>query len=85
MAVRLHVYHLGKNVAISVLNNVFGRGAYHSGVEVFGKEWSYGLTFDPTSTGVTWDIPREHPDHTFYMAIDCGVIRISEYDFDMLV
>ncbi|CAD7937322.1 unnamed protein product [Amoebophrya sp. A120] len=66
-------------------NSVAG-GVYHSGVEIFGKEYSYGMTFCKVSTGVMSDnTPRVHEDHTFLESIVIGDCFLSEYELHKIM
>lgn len=74
--VTLHVYDLG---AIRSLNKVLrpaGTGAFHCGVEVYGREWSYagcvGSGADARATGVFNCRPRLCKDHSYSESVDLG-------------
>mmetsp|Transcript_52013 Transcript_52013/g.96289 ORF Transcript_52013/g.96289 Transcript_52013/m.96289 type:complete len:281 (-) Transcript_52013:27-869(-) len=77
--VSLKVYDLGKSfVTRGVLNAVTkSYGAFHSGVEVYGREWSFGMTFDDWSSGVTWNPPGLNADHSFRESISMGQTALS--------
>eukprot|EP00929_Paragymnodinium_shiwhaense_P020219 TRINITY_DN13543_c0_g1_i1.p1 TRINITY_DN13543_c0_g1~~TRINITY_DN13543_c0_g1_i1.p1 ORF type:complete len:343 (-),score=66.11 TRINITY_DN13543_c0_g1_i1:117-1073(-) len=77
--VLVHVYDLGQTfITKNVLNKVAkSYGAFHTGVEVYGKEWSFGMTFDPLSTGITWNPPGQNPDHTFRETLFMGYTSYS--------
>mmetsp|Transcript_124449 Transcript_124449/g.265233 ORF Transcript_124449/g.265233 Transcript_124449/m.265233 type:complete len:204 (+) Transcript_124449:1-612(+) len=78
----LNVYDLGQCSMIQGLDVVVQDflhigGIFHSGVEIYGQEWSYGCTQSPR-TGVSCDFPRRNPLHRFKEAIfmgDCGQSR----------
>mmetsp|Transcript_44115 Transcript_44115/g.127594 ORF Transcript_44115/g.127594 Transcript_44115/m.127594 type:complete len:252 (+) Transcript_44115:109-864(+) len=67
--VYLNVYDLNEdwlhanNLSLHVLN--LG-GAFHTGVEVFGREWSYG------QEGVSSNEPRAHAVHIYRMSVPMG-------------
>jgi len=70
-AVFLHIYdvsqdsgiqHLNEVLASSILPMKFG-GVFHAGVEVNGKEWSFGYCKE--GSGVCFTEPRRHPVHHF--------------------
>jgi len=69
-AVFLNVYDLSEdwlhanNIFVDVLQ--LG-GAFHAGVEVHGKEWSYG------SSGVSWIAPRSHDVHIYRQSVLIGL------------
>jgi len=76
--VLVRVYHLNKTVITRALNRNFKSfGAFHTGVEVYGREWSFGMTFDDWSTGITWNPPGENPDHTFCETLSMGYTTLS--------
>lgn len=76
--VLVRVYHLNKTVVTRALNRNFkSYGAFHTGVEVYGREWSFGMTFDDWSTGITWNPPGENPDHTFCETLSMGYTTLS--------
>jgi hypothetical protein len=52
-------------------------GLYHTGVEVYGREWWYGATFDEWSTGITWNPPKMNPDHTYKETLLLGYTTLS--------
>lgn len=77
--VLVRVYDLGKTALTrGFLNQVTkSYGAYHTGVEVYGREWSFGMTFDDWSTGVTWNPPAVNPDHSFRETLSMGYTPLS--------
>jgi len=76
--VLVRVYHLNKTIVTRALNrNLKSYGAFHTGVEVYGREWSFGMTFDDWSTGITWNPPGENPDHTFCETLSMGYTTMS--------
>jgi len=85
MPVLLHVYDLGRTPVTQWLN--FGSkdyGAFHTGVEVFGLEWSFGMTMDD-STGVACVNPKQDPDHSYRETIDMGIVNISPQEFSKMM
>jgi hypothetical protein len=52
-------------------------GAFHTGVEVNGMEWSYGCSADG-QTGVAWNLPKNHKQHSFRQAIRIGYTQLSQ-------
>ncbi|CAD7952716.1 unnamed protein product [Amoebophrya sp. A25] len=83
----VNVYHLGQSRMVQSLNSMLGSGSgvFHSGVELLGREYSFGMTHDRTASGVTWDEPRQHRDHTFAEAFFLGEVEISEYKLHQLL
>mmetsp|Transcript_65164 Transcript_65164/g.172648 ORF Transcript_65164/g.172648 Transcript_65164/m.172648 type:complete len:320 (-) Transcript_65164:147-1106(-) len=74
----VHVYDLGTSfVTRGVVNQVTKKyGAYHTGVEVYGREWSFGMTFDD-STGITWNSPCKNRDHSYREGLMMGYTPFS--------
>ncbi|CAE8655996.1 unnamed protein product, partial [Polarella glacialis] len=69
--VMLHVYDLEafsdtNNVLAFMVDEVTLGGAFHTGVEVFGNEWSYG------SRGVKCEAPRTAEGHVYRCSIPLG-------------
>eukprot|EP00427_Karlodinium_veneficum_P066514 CAMPEP_0169323340 /NCGR_PEP_ID=MMETSP1017-20121227/9896_1 /TAXON_ID=342587 /ORGANISM="Karlodinium micrum, Strain CCMP2283" /LENGTH=188 /DNA_ID=CAMNT_0009417933 /DNA_START=128 /DNA_END=694 /DNA_ORIENTATION=- len=52
-------------------------GLYHTGVEVYGREWWYGATFDEWTTGITWNPPKMNKDHTYKETLLLGYTSMS--------
>ncbi|CAK9066699.1 unnamed protein product [Durusdinium trenchii] len=75
----VRVYDLGKTF-LTRWPNMLARdyGAFHSGVEVYGMEWSFGMTLDSWSTGVAANVPGHHPDHTFRETLSMGCTNLSQ-------
>ena len=49
----IHVYDVSRAEAIAQLNDVtcVVGGVFHAGVEVYGREWSFGYRVEPGVTG----------------------------------
>lgn len=58
-------------------NNVMVAGVFHAGVEVYGKEWSYGFTADSRS-GLGACMPRTHPQHTYRCTVPMGTTQLDQ-------
>jgi len=80
----LNIYDAFHDKSIRWLNSVlapessewrFG-GAFHTGVEVNGMEWSFGYSSEG-DTGVAWNLPRDHHQHQFRQAIPLGRTQLS--------
>lgn len=90
-AVILNVYDVGTSGAGSAVNSVLkpmGFGAFHCGIQIHDKEWSYSFvspdsTDCPTSpiSGVFACRPRCCPGHSFHEAAPMGLCSISESGF----
>mmetsp|Transcript_25070 Transcript_25070/g.56854 ORF Transcript_25070/g.56854 Transcript_25070/m.56854 type:complete len:322 (-) Transcript_25070:60-1025(-) len=74
----VRVYDLGQTFFTRSLNRVTkSYGAFHTGVEVYGREWSFGMTFNDWSTGITWNLPGKNPDHSFRETLAMGYTSLS--------
>jgi hypothetical protein len=87
----LHVYDLGpvtSYVNDTVLRHI-GIGAYHTGLEVLGVEWSYQGFLDawdnPNLSGVVQNEPREHPAHQYRESIPMGESPMTEDEIDNVI
>eukprot|EP00930_Biecheleria_cincta_P056866 TRINITY_DN42894_c0_g1_i1.p1 TRINITY_DN42894_c0_g1~~TRINITY_DN42894_c0_g1_i1.p1 ORF type:complete len:284 (-),score=37.94 TRINITY_DN42894_c0_g1_i1:10-783(-) len=84
--VNLNIYDVGSLGASTALNNVLrpmGTGAFHCGVEVQGREWSYG--FLEQGTGVFWCPPQNCQHHIFRETVSMGFCKMSEKQVDELL
>eukprot|EP00747_Dinoflagellata_sp_TGD_P023466 gnl/TRDRNA2_/TRDRNA2_129823_c0_seq1.p1 gnl/TRDRNA2_/TRDRNA2_129823_c0~~gnl/TRDRNA2_/TRDRNA2_129823_c0_seq1.p1 ORF type:complete len:418 (+),score=26.77 gnl/TRDRNA2_/TRDRNA2_129823_c0_seq1:48-1256(+) len=73
LEVTLHIYNLGRGGLSRVLNSAIpALGVYHTGVEVLGVEWFFGVTEGQSSTGVSCISPRSNPMHIYRKAISMG-------------
>lgn len=83
--VRLHVYDLGRT-PLSRLQNYFNKdyGAFHTGVEIFGHEWSFGR-MKGDQTGVLPCVPKEDPGHAYRETIEMGRTNLSAKEFEQLI
>eukprot|EP00443_Scrippsiella_acuminata_P103902 CAMPEP_0115645332 /NCGR_PEP_ID=MMETSP0272-20121206/38347_1 /TAXON_ID=71861 /ORGANISM="Scrippsiella trochoidea, Strain CCMP3099" /LENGTH=270 /DNA_ID=CAMNT_0003082799 /DNA_START=125 /DNA_END=937 /DNA_ORIENTATION=+ len=85
--VLLHVYDLGTSGEGHMLNSVlrvFGTGAFHCGVEVYGKEWSYrGRAC--AGTGVFATRPRNCECHTYSQSVSMGESPLSAAEVSRLI
>jgi len=85
--VMLHIYDLSTDpdvVAVNrVLRSVLGTGAFHCGVEVYFKEWSF--RYCRIGTGVFWESPRRCPHASYCDSIFMGNTLMSEAEvYDLL-
>lgn len=84
--VQLHVYDVGINSRVAIANGVLrimGTGAYHTGVEIHGLEWSYAKR--EFGTGVFWCEPKKCGLHQYRESIPLGFARISLAEVDELL
>lgn len=86
--VSLNVYDLNRTIAPlnSMLGEV-GTGAFHVGVQVFGKEICFGAGNHPDDpgTGICQHEPRQHDVHIFRQSIPLGQTSLSETEVDVLL
>lgn len=84
--VYLHIYDATREESIQLLNTVlafeyspfkFG-GAFHTGVEVNGMEWSFGLEDNVSKSGLLCTTPKHHPKHHYRETINCGRTILTE-------
>lgn len=82
--VLLHVYDVSDgdlftkiNNVTTAGNNVLVAGVFHAGVEIYGKEWCYGVT-EPGRSGVAYGEPRTHPQHTYRCTVPLRPTELSE-------
>eukprot|EP00746_Dinoflagellata_sp_MGD_P013572 gnl/MRDRNA2_/MRDRNA2_129380_c0_seq1.p1 gnl/MRDRNA2_/MRDRNA2_129380_c0~~gnl/MRDRNA2_/MRDRNA2_129380_c0_seq1.p1 ORF type:complete len:369 (+),score=57.99 gnl/MRDRNA2_/MRDRNA2_129380_c0_seq1:63-1169(+) len=81
----LNVYDLGHTMLARSYNHITKEyGAFHTGIEVYGSEWSFGMTADDT-TGIWSCKPRKDPEHTFREAIPVGHTNLSRCEVAVLV
>ena len=70
----LNVY----NIAQSGLLQSIGLGLFHSGIEIYGKEWSYGGTTEHV-TGVFW-LPPKTATADFKESIRLGAVSLCPHE-----
>jgi hypothetical protein len=78
-AVVLHIYDLGRMKRIQFGNRlmrIFGTGAYHAAVEVYGVEWSFGAK--QAGSGIFDCPPRSCSQHTYRKPLLLGHTPLSE-------
>jgi len=61
----------------------FGTGAYHCGIEVYGKEWSFHQI--NSGTGVFECAPRSCTQHTHKQSVVMGVTSLSKEEVERLI
>jgi len=84
--VLVRVYDLGTTFVTRWHNEVTTNyGAFHTGVEVYGREWSFGMTFDNISTGVTSNLPCKNTDHVFRETLSMGYTTLSEKQVKVVI
>lgn len=86
----LHIYDIGDAGKGQVLNTVLrplGLGAFHCGVEVYGREWSYSDVDLPNyhGTGVFLCQPRTCEGHSYSESINMGKTAFSRSEVPDMV
>jgi len=79
----LNVYDLSTSSLVGACNRTLSRigcgGAFHVGIQVWGREWSYGST--ATGCGIGACRPRHCPNHVFRESVDLGVAQCTQRQF----
>lgn len=81
-AVLLNIYDLNEEWLLS--NDIFQEvlelgGAFHTGVEVYGREWSFG------TDGVGASCPRSHDVHVYRRSILIGYARCTPEEVEAIL
>lgn len=81
-AVLLNIYDLNEKWLIA--NNIFHEdlefgGAFHAGVEVYGREWSFG------NTGVFFNRPKCHDVHVYRQTIVIGCTNYGPEEVEAIL
>lgn len=93
--VKLHIYHVHHSSRVRMLNKVTKDllqvgGVFHTGLEVYGREYSYGslpagASPDDSSTGIFSCDPRRCTMHTYLRTVCLGLAQMSKDDFLALI
>merc|ERR1712176_321718 len=86
----LNVFDLASALSIpnamlcnTIINTI---GAFHAAVEVFGEEWSFYRTPNPTSCGVCKSLrPRHHPVHVYRQSVNLGSTTLKDWEVRYLI
>mmetsp|Transcript_36304 Transcript_36304/g.50430 ORF Transcript_36304/g.50430 Transcript_36304/m.50430 type:complete len:265 (-) Transcript_36304:203-997(-) len=84
--IKLNVYNLGSSESIHKINAVtyeLGGGLYHTAIEVFGKEFSFG--YCESGSGVFDCIPQQCELHQFMTSILLGHTSLSKEAIRLVV
>mmetsp|Transcript_53302 Transcript_53302/g.158996 ORF Transcript_53302/g.158996 Transcript_53302/m.158996 type:complete len:297 (-) Transcript_53302:77-967(-) len=85
----LHIYDMGTDPEVQAMNRVLkmlGTGAFHCGVEVYDREWSFrGTRPGFEGTGVFWCRPRKCNGHSYRESLDLGISHLSEDEVFRLI
>ncbi|CAK9022893.1 Deubiquitinase DESI2 (Desumoylating isopeptidase 2) (DeSI-2) (PPPDE peptidase domain-containing protein 1) (Protein FAM152A) [Durusdinium trenchii] len=85
--VLLHVYELFEFVRV---NKILASellplgGALHAGVEVYGREWSYGGS-SGSGTGIVCEVPRTNRKHRYRESIPLGYTRLTKAEVALVL
>lgn len=82
----LHVYDVSTESSVAQINKYLtavGTGAFHGGLEVYGKEWSYGAT--QSGTGVFSCAPKGCEMHHYRESVQIGQISMSEKEVTAII
>mmetsp|Transcript_3696 Transcript_3696/g.11634 ORF Transcript_3696/g.11634 Transcript_3696/m.11634 type:complete len:231 (-) Transcript_3696:147-839(-) len=85
--VTLQIYDAGGTEVVKNVNTLLravGTGAFHTGVEVYGKEWSFGFTNDGSS-GIFSCPPRCCRTHAYREAVPMGETLMSQGEVEELL
>jgi len=85
--VTLQIYDAGGTEVVKNVNTFLravGTGAFHTGVEVYGKEWSFGFTNDGSS-GIFSCPPQRCRTHAYREAVPMGETFLSQTEVESLL
>merc|ERR1712159_705376 len=85
--VTLHIYDCSAHSAVKKANGVLkniGTGAYHAGVEVYGREWSFGST-EEGGSGVGCCVPGKNEYYTYVKAVPLGRTVLTKHEVQLLL
>lgn len=83
----LNIYDLGKSDETQALNRFLkclGTGAFHCGVEVYGREWSFRGSHR-SSTGIFCCRPRGCESHTYCESVFMGETALAEHEVQSIL
>lgn len=91
LPVQLHVYDVSRHSSVQWINTVLANryspvkfgGFFHVGVEVDGKEWSFGHC--PVGTGVAWAAPRTQAAHNFRETLKLPASKLTASEVQAVV
>ncbi|CAJ1386093.1 unnamed protein product [Effrenium voratum] len=84
--VTLHIYHVSTDSRVGAVNEyleAMGTGAFHAGVEVNGKEWSYG--YSPDGSGVFSCSPKGCKAHVYKDSLEMGECQKSSAEIEAII
>lgn len=83
----MHIYEIGQlpSGVNRWLESMGLAGAWHVGIEVFGREYSYGVEED-LETGISIQIrPKGHPIHRYRRSMSLGFTPLAQYSVKKLM
>lgn len=81
-SVTVHIYDVSHSKAVKTVNNALskvGTGAFHAGVAVYGREWSFGCT-ENGGTGIGACQPGQCEAHSYIKALPMGDTALGPGD-----
>jgi len=87
----LNIYDVSQDTGIQRLNLVLAHrfspfkfgGVFHAGVEVAGREYSYG--YCQSGSGVSYIEPRKHPQHHYRETVELAATKLSEQEINRTI
>lgn len=83
LPITVHVYDVSRIVLLNKVLKPMGSGAFHVGLEVLGKEWSY--TGAGGGTGVFQCRPQKCPGHVYRDSVSMGQAFTSEEELGNMI
>eukprot|EP00411_Alexandrium_monilatum_P031077 CAMPEP_0175369364 /NCGR_PEP_ID=MMETSP0095-20121207/20655_1 /TAXON_ID=311494 /ORGANISM="Alexandrium monilatum, Strain CCMP3105" /LENGTH=333 /DNA_ID=CAMNT_0016667481 /DNA_START=92 /DNA_END=1091 /DNA_ORIENTATION=- len=86
--VTLNIYNIGTGKMGKALNRflrTLGTGAFHCGVEVYGREWSFSDTEDGGGFGVFCSRPRRCEGHNYSESVRMGRTNMTQSEVLKLI
>ncbi|CAJ1453136.1 unnamed protein product [Effrenium voratum] len=86
----LNIFDLASSLSIPnsmLCNTMFNTlGAFHAAIEVYGEEWAFYRTPNPTSCGVCKSLkPRYHPVHVYRQSVNLGNTNLKDWEVRYLI
>lgn len=82
--VQIQVYEVAGFGRLNEANTSTLGGAFHAGVEVYGREWSYGGG-SGRGAGVICDMPRKNKQHRFRETVRMPCTRLSDGEVALIL
>lgn len=88
--VLLNIFDLASSLSLAnavLCNTMYSSvGAFHAAVEVYGEEWSFYRTPNPTSCGVCKSLrARHHPVHVYRQSMILGTTSLKDWEVRYLI